>query len=171
MQWEDTMRSITTYIEAMVLAGGLVGAPSAGLALMDEPPSQNPPAVTDRDVEKATGAQETTSAAREEKGTATGPSDVQERAIRQGAGAPGESPVCVCVSPAGQCVFSAVHGCVPSQGPVTCNGGCFEQKPQAGKVRPSVLPKAHGPVIRRGVEGEQPEAGMANPSGTSSETK
>jgi hypothetical protein len=82
--------------------------------------------------------------------------DVQERAIRQGA-APGESPVCVCTSPAGMCVFSAVHGCVPSQGPVGCNSGCFEQKPQLGKTRPSVVPKADAPVLQhRGVESEQP---------------
>ena len=140
------MRSITTYIASMVLVVGLGGVHSVSLAPAGEPPSQNPSAVTDRDAEKKTGPQET---------APTGPGDVQERAIRQETGATGESPVCVCVSSAGQCVFSAVHGCVPSQGPVGCNGGCFEQKPQLGKVRPSV-PKADTPVLqRRGVETEE----------------
>lgn len=32
-------------------------------------------------------------------------------------------------------------------------------------------PLSQGQVLRRGVEGEQPDAGMANPSGTSPETK
>ena len=155
------MRSITTYIAAMVLVVGLGGVQSASQAPAGEPPSQNPSTVTGRDAEKEIGAQET-AAPREEKSTEPSPGDVQERAIRQVA-APGESPVCVCVSSAGQCVFSAVHGCVPSQGPVGCNSGCFEQKPQLGKTRPSVLPKADAPVLQhRGVEGEQP---------TSSETE
>lgn len=150
------MRSINVYMTAILLTSGLLNVPSASLVLADEPPSQNPSAVTDRDAGEETGAQETAPATREEKGTATGSGDVQERAIRQRAGAPGEPPVCVCNTPAGQCMFSALHGCVPSQGPVTCTSGCFEEKPQLGKVRPSVLPKAHAPVLPRGVEGEQP---------------
>ncbi len=150
------MRTITMSMATALLSGTLLGLPPVSLVLADEPPSQNPSAVTDRDAGKETGAQETAPATREEKGTATGPGDVQERAIRQGTGALGEPPVCVCTTPAGQCVFSALHGCVPSQGPVTCTSGCFEEKPQLGKVRPSVPPKAHAPVLRRGVEGEQP---------------
>lgn len=150
------MRSIISSIATALLTASLVSVPLVPRLLAGQPPSQNPSAVTDRDAEKETGAQETAPATREEKGTVTGPGDVQERAIRQGA-APGESPVCVCISPAGQCVFSALHGCVPSQGPVGCNSGCFEQKPQLGKVRPSVLPKADAPVLqRRGVEIEEP---------------
>jgi hypothetical protein len=134
------MRSITMSIATatLLLTGGLLGVPQVTWALADEPLSQNPAIVTDS--EKKT----------------PGSGDVQERAIRQGAAA-GESPVCVCTSTAGQCVFSAVHGCVPSQGPVGCNSGCFEQKPQLGKVRPSVVPKADAPVLQhRGVESEQP---------------
>jgi hypothetical protein len=135
------MRSITI----LIMTTALLSVPLVPRLLAGQPPSQNPSVVTDRDAEKATGAEE----------TPTGPGDVQERAIRQEAGAAGESPVCVCVNSAGQCVFSAVHGCVPSQGPVGCNGGCFEQKPQLGKVRPSV-PKADTPVLqRRGVETEK----------------
>lgn len=165
------MRTITMSIATVLLSVGLLCVSPAPLALADEPPSQNPSAVTDRDAGKETGTQETAPATREEKGSATGPGDVQERAIRQGTGALGEPPVCVCTTPAGSCVFSALHGCVPSQGPVTCTSGCFEEKPQLGKVGPSVLPKAPAPVRRRGVEGEQPDSGMANPSGTLPETK
>ena len=134
------MRSIKISILTIaLLTGGLVSVPLVPRLLAGELRSENPSPVTDRDAEKATPDS----------------GDVQERAIRQGA-APGESPVCVCTSTAGQCVFSAVHGCVPSQGPVGCNSGCFEQKPQPGKVRPSVLPKAEAPALQhRGVENEQ----------------
>jgi hypothetical protein len=137
---EGAMRSITiSTLTIALLTGGLVSMPLVPRLLAGQPPSQSPSAVTDRDADKATPDS----------------GDVQERAIRQGA-APGESPVCVCTSTAGQCVFSAVHGCVPSQGPVGCNSGCFEQKPQLGKVRPSVLPKAEAPALQhRGVENEQ----------------
>ena len=151
---EGAVRLITiSVIATALLVGGLASVP---LVPASEPPSQSPSTVTGRGAEKKTGMQEAAPASREEKDASTGPGDVQERAIRQGA-APGESPVCVCTSTAGQCVFSAVHGCVPSQGPVGCNSGCFEQKPQLGKVRPSVLPKAEAPGLQhRGVEGEQP---------------
>lgn len=152
------MRSITiSIITTALLTGCLVSVPLAPRLLAGELPSQTPSPARDREAEKDTGAQETAPVPREEKGPMTGPGDVQERAIRQGTGAPGESPVCACVSPAGQCVFSAVHGCVPSQGPVGCAGGCFEEKPQLGNVRPSVLPKSNAPVLqRRGVEIEKP---------------
>lgn len=39
-----------------------------------------------------------------------------------------------------------------------------------GTTRPA-LPGVNAPVMRRGVDGEQPDTGMANPSGTSPETK
>jgi hypothetical protein len=46
---------------------------------------------------------------------------IQERAIRQGAGA-GQGAQCVCERALGQCVMNA-FGCVPHQGN-PCNGGC-----------------------------------------------
>lgn len=150
------MRSISVSMTAILLASGLVNVHSASLVLADEPPSQNPSAVSDRDAGKETGAKETAPATREDKDSATGPGDVQERAVRQGVGALEEPPVCVCISSPGQCVFSAVHGCVLSQGSVSCSGGCFEEKPQAGKVRPSVFAKAYAPILRRDIEGEPP---------------
>lgn len=55
------------------------------------------------------------------------PGEIQERAIRQGAGALGETSSCVCMRPLGQCVFSVQGGCVPHPGN-PCNGGCIEQK-------------------------------------------
>ena len=54
--------------------------------------------------------------------------DIQERAIRQGAGA-GEGAQCVCERAAGQCVFNA-FGCVPHQGN-PCNGGCVMKQPNS----------------------------------------
>lgn len=60
---------------------------------------------------------------------------IQERAIRQGAGA-GQGAQCVCERAAGQCVMNA-FGCVPHQGN-PCNGGCVMKQPNSsigGAVR------------------------------------
>ena len=65
------------------------------------------------------------------QGTPTTPADetaIQERAIRQGAGA-GQGAQCVCEHALGQCVFNA-FGCVPHQGN-PCNGGCVMKQPNS----------------------------------------
>jgi hypothetical protein len=53
---------------------------------------------------------------------------IQERAIRQGAGA-GQGAQCVCERAAGQCVMNA-FGCVPHQGN-PCNGGGVMKEPNS----------------------------------------
>jgi hypothetical protein len=71
--------------------------------------------------------------------TPTTPADetaIQERAIRQGAGAE-QGAQCVCEHALGQCVFNA-FGCVPHQGN-PCNGGCVMKQPNSsiGGAAPS----------------------------------
>lgn len=60
---------------------------------------------------------------------------IQERAIRHGAGEMGQ---CVCMRPVGQCVFSAQGGCVSHRGNL-CNGGCIvrESTPGIGGLAPA----------------------------------
>ncbi len=54
------------------------------------------------------------------------------------------------------------------------NKNCRETKCDKALTRPGIkgtMRPPSGGVLRRGVEGEQPEAGIANPSGTLPETK
>ena len=60
--------------------------------------------------------------------TPTEAGEIQERAIRQGAG-PGQNTQCVCERPLGQCVVNA-FGCVPHPGN-PCNGGCVMKQPNS----------------------------------------
>ncbi|MEP7154026.1 MAG: hypothetical protein ABI856_20165 [Nitrospira sp.] len=73
--------------------------------------------------------------------------DIQERAIRQGAGA-GQGAQCVCEHALGQCVFNA-FGCVPHQGN-PCNGGCVMKQPNSsigGAARGQILTAPPGTTI------------------------
>jgi hypothetical protein len=118
----------------MVAIMMMTGLPAGSLVLAADEPSV------------ATQTQQQQSNAPVESG------QVQERAIRQGAGETGQ---CICMRPAGQCVFSAQGGCVSQRGN-PCNGGCIMQESTPG--RGSVAPALKG-------------GGTRSPAGPGSMTK
>lgn len=100
--------------------------------------SPNSPTVQVQQVEGQPSSNDLTASPPTTQAEVTTPADrtqVQERAIRQGAGETGQ---CTCMRPAGQCVFSVLGGCVSHRGN-PCNGGCIMQQstPGTGGMAPA----------------------------------
>ncbi|MEP7153960.1 MAG: hypothetical protein ABI856_19830 [Nitrospira sp.] len=111
--------------------------------------SPNSPTVRVEQVEGQPSSEDlpaSTPTTQEEVTTPANSTQVQERAVRQGVA--GGSGNCTCMRPAGQCVFSALGGCVSHRGN-PCNGGCIMQQstPGIGGMTPSSKGgSTYGPV-------------------------